>query len=156
MWELFTSQFVLPHVCFLNHLLSCLKKTPHTRAAPYYTNHKEKRRNSKTNALNNKKNDLSRRQTGRQGGERGERSEPQRSLQVGRLTKVKMLYSMRMEKQRKMEYMNRHTRPRRRSSLHPFRCTPRTWERERGGKRLRNYIYSCSIQIQLSINCVKY
>lgn len=61
------------------------------------------------------------------------------SRQVGRLTKVKMLYSMRQEKHRNTEYRRRHMKPRRLFNVHLLRCTPRTWTGRRQAEGQRVY-----------------
>lgn len=68
------------------------------------------------------------------------------SRQVGRLTKVKMLYSMRQEKHRNTEYRRRHTKPRRLFNVHLLRCTPRTWtgRRQAGDRTEGLQLSSCS------------
>lgn len=48
------------------------------------------------------------------------------SMHMGRLTKVKTLYSIMTEKQRKMAYKTRTYRPSFMSSLHLFRWIPST------------------------------
>lgn len=52
------------------------------------------------------------------------------SRHMGRLTKMKTLNSMRMEKQRKMAYRMRQARPSRQSRVHLFKWTPRTCRHE--------------------------
>lgn len=72
--------------------------------------------------------------TGRKGGESLQTAPPR---QVGRLTKVKTLNSMRMEKPRKTAYIMRHAKPKRRSRVQLLRCTP-TICRRTDGQRERD------------------
>lgn len=77
------------------------------------------------------------------------------SRHVGRLTKVKMLYSMRHEKHRKTEYRKRHMKPRRRSNVHLLRWTPITWT---GGTQARTQqlLWDVSYVKLLNTHCEKH
>lgn len=53
------------------------------------------------------------------------------SRHMGRLTKMKTLNSIRMEKHKKMAYKMRQAKPSRQSRVHLFKWTPRTCRKER-------------------------
>lgn len=71
---------------------------------------------------------------------------------MGKLTKVKTLYSIRMEKLRKTPYSRSTYTPSFKSNFHLFTWIPRTCARANGGKLGYNYFtFSSSICVKLGI-----